>query len=426
MKKMSKVLLACMLLFAFLIPLTFGAGEDDFIISADAAPPEETPAQEAAPAPTAEPQAAATPAEPAATPAVQAMDEPTVEPTAAATVETVQAAEENPQIDRSGDTEGIIIISPGEIEPEELQKFISPVRPTQRAEIESSGTGVRVPMEEGEIKAADAQAEAAAEEDGEPVAESSQGAVVFDRAETEESGLMLVDSSGGGKVERAGYILVENAGFVSDNFKEDGFLYSKQGRMIISQSDEIYIKLTVGKAVKPGREFIIYNDDEEVVNPMNDEYLGRYVAVCGYLKVIKKVKDDVYKARVIRSYSIIRTNYKIKMRNELKQYHNKLTGKVPSKVPDIQGFLIKVKGNTPIISGRNIVFLDRGLKDGVMPGMRFDVFRKTVDEETGADEDYHAIGKISVINSMKNAAVGIVTSQSELFRIGDAIKSVKK
>jgi hypothetical protein len=99
---------------------------------------------------------------------------------------------------------------------------------------------------------------------------------------------------------------------------------------------------------------------------------------------------------------------------------------MPTKIPDVQGFLIKVKGNTPVIAGRNIVFLDRGLKDGVMPGMRFDVFRKTVDEESGEEEEYHTIGRISVINSMKNASVGIVTSQSELFVIGDTVKSVKK
>ena len=201
MKKMSKVLLLSTLLFAFLTPFIFSAGEDDFIMSADepvaTAEPTAVPARAATPV-SQETRAGATTgdngsdSQPSADAAVTANAEASTEaPSGAGT-----ATQENPQVDRTGDTEGIIIINPGEIEPEELQKYIAPVKAKPREDLEAGGVGIQVQ---------DGEKTSSLEEgvDGEePAAESSGGEVVFERAETDESGLMLVDSSDSGKVER--------------------------------------------------------------------------------------------------------------------------------------------------------------------------------------------------------------------------------
>jgi hypothetical protein len=417
MKKADKIFLAIPLLFlALCAPVFIGAQDEDFVIETDI---KETTAQQEEPAAA---QATAVPAE-AAPEAAQAEVEPAAEATATPTQEAA-AQEEQVVVEKDADTEGIIIISPGEMDADELEKYILPGQRTVRdAGEETAGEKIA----EGEEVEKSYSSEDGEEYGGEGTAAArDEGAVVFEAAETDESALMIVEGEGEGKIERAGYVLVESAGFISDNFKEDGTLFSKKSKKILLQTDDVYIRLSVGKGVKPGREFLIYNDDEEVYNPMNDEYLGRFVDVVGYCKVVKKVKDDLYLAKIIRSYGLVMQNYKVKMRNELKQYHNKMTAKPVKKPADVQGFLIRVKGKSITISNRNIVFVDRGLKEGVMPGMKLDVFRQTENNETGEPEDFHNVGRITVINSMKNVSVGLITSQSELFKIGDIVKTYKK
>ncbi len=293
--------------------------------------------------------------------------------------------------ENEGEGEGIIILSPGEVEPEKLEQYITNKKPIQEISPEKEEMlSVEQPEEEG------------------------------------GGGVIVLEAEGKGKIERAGYIMVERAGFISDNFKEDGLIYSMNGEELMSQEDLAYINISVGRASKSGSEFIIYKDGEDINDPFTDAPLGKLINIVGVAKVIDRAENNqanVYKVKIKKSYEPIRNNLKIKFRKDLKEYYNKLTGKIRKKNLDIEAFIIKVSSNNELINNKNLVYMDKGLDEGLLPGEKLTVYRKSQDQEN--NDFYDEMGKVVVLNSMKKSSVGIVIKQKDPIKIGDVVKTQK-
>jgi hypothetical protein len=312
------------------------------------------------------------------------------------------ATDENVKIDNeSQDNEGIVILSPGQTEPAELEKFIEKkkiqVEPEKRTNVDYS-----------------------AEE---------EGGLNISYGEEEEEGageVLLVEGEGQGRVRQTGYVLVEKAGFISDNFEEDGFLYTFENKDLLSQGDSVYVKLTVGKGIRKGTELMIYDDSELITSKYDDSFAGKLIKVRGVARVVEKVQDNIWKTKIIKSYDIIHKNEKIKVRKELKDYASKLSMKIKSRTKEAAGHILKAQHGQIQVSNRDIVYIDIGLDQGILPGDRLDVIRETENTETGAPDRYDVLGKIMVINSMKKSSVAMVIEQTDILGTGMVVKTTGK
>lgn len=320
-------------------------------------------------------------------------------------------SEQKVEIDTEAkDTEGIIILSPGEVEPEMLEKYIKYEKPIkEKIEVESKETVM--------VKSEKLKEEEREEEERE---------ISFEYREM-EADVVLIEGTPKEKIEKAGFLTVEKAGFITQSFTEDGIISNDSNENLLLQNNYVYVKITVGKSIKKGDRFIVYDDSEDVFNPVNDEYLGRFINVTGVIKIVKKIKDNIYKAKILKNYDLIKDGYKIKLRKELSDYHSKITKKEKKKIADIEGFIVKVKNRDKdsIIRSKDIVFIDKGLDSGLLPGIKMDIMRENKNRETGETEKYKAIGQIIVINSMKNTSTAIILSNKEIIKIGDIVKTVK-
>jgi len=349
------------------------------------------------------------------TPEATAIETKKIEEIASPTaVETI--AEQKVEIDTEAkDTEGIIILSPGEVEPEMLEKYIKHEKPSkEKIEVETEEKVIAKPekVQEKEME------EESAEEEG--------GEISFEYKET-EADVVLIEGTPKEKIEKAGFLMVEKAGFISQSFTEDGIISNDSNESLLLQNKYVYVKITVGKGIKKGDRFIVYDDSEEVFNPVNDEYLGRLINVAGVIKIVKKIKENIYKAKILKNYDLIKDGYKIKLRKELSDYHSKITRKEKKKIADIEGFIVKVKNRDKdsLIRSRDIVFIDKGLDSGLLPGVKMDIIRENENRETGETEKYRVIGQIIVINSMKNTSTAIIVSNNDIIKIGDIVRTVK-
>ncbi len=387
----------------FLFPalLTISLFIPAFLFAADeAAAAAEAAAITASPEATAEATAAATveaTVEPTAVSTVETTVEPTAEATAEATAAptTIPTVTEKVEVDTSykADDEGVVILSPGETSMEELEKYILTKRkPAQQEETDNGDVTMTFEPES---------------------------------AEEENGGIILMEDEKKGKMESTGYVMVERGGFISDNFKEDGIVYSLDGREILAAGDNVYIKLTVGKGVKKGTEFIVYDDSESVINPMTDENMGKKIKIVAVGKVrgSADADDNIWKAKLTKTYEPAGNNFKIKIRKELKDYYNKLITKIKKKPQPLEGFIISVNGGTQGINNKDVVYIDRGLKDGIAPGDILTVVRLSEDKETGAMKKYNTIGKVMVINTMRSSSVGIISGQTDVIKVGDLVKT---
>ncbi|MCX7698673.1 MAG: hypothetical protein N2114_04320 [Candidatus Goldbacteria bacterium] len=298
------------------------------------------------------------------------------------------SAESYAQIIPEDDTEGIIILSPGESETTELEKYILSKR--------------RQTILDEEEK------------------ESEE--VEFDYDQT--AGILLMETELKGKVERAGYVLVERAGFISNNFTEDGFIFTKEKQKIfLTQSNFAYIKLTVGKGAKKGKEFIIYDDSEEVIDNISRQPMGKMINILGVAKVIKPVQDNIFKVQIVRAYDLIKNEMKIKARNDIKDYHKALTKKIKNKNLDVEGYIVKVQKDIPSIKNKDIVYLNIGVSKGILPGEKLDIYRRIYNPGEDREEKFHKIGSLLIVNSVQYSSVGLITQQDEIIKIGDIVKT---
>ncbi|MCX8094231.1 MAG: hypothetical protein N3E50_08725 [Candidatus Goldbacteria bacterium] len=299
------------------------------------------------------------------------------------------SAESYAQIIQEEDTEGIIILSPGESETTELEKYI---------------------LSKRRQTVSDEEEEKESEE------------VEFDYDQT--AGVLLMETELKGKVERAGYVLVERAGFISNNFTEDGFIFTKEKQKIfLTQSNFAYIKLTVGKGAKKGKEFIIYDDSEEIMDNISGQSMGKMINILGVAKVIGPVEDNIFKVQIVKAYDLIKNEMKIKARNDIKDYHKALTKKIKKKNLDVEGYIVKVQKDIPSIKNKDIVYLNIGVAKGILPGEKLDIYRRIYNPGEAREEKFHKIGTLLIVNSVQYSSVGLITQQDEIIKIGDIVKT---
>lgn len=287
------------------------------------------------------------------------------------------------------DTEGIIILSPGESETAELEKYIA----SKRKQI--------IPEEE----------------------ETQEGEEIeFDYDQT--AGILLVEAEAKGKVEKAGYVLVERAGFISNNFTEDGFIFTKEKeKMFLTLANFAYIRLTVGKGAKKGKEFIIYDDSEDVMDNISGQPMGKMINILGVAKVVGPAEDNIFKVQIKKAYDPIKNEMKIKARNDIKDYHKTLSKKIKKKNLDVEGYIVKVQKDIPGIKNKDIVYLNLGVVKGILPGEKLSIYRRIFNPKEDKEEKFHKIGSLLVINSVQYSSVGLITQQDEIIKIGDIVKT---
>lgn len=287
------------------------------------------------------------------------------------------------------DTEGIIILSPGELETAELEKYIA----SKRKQI--------IPEEE-------------------ETQESEE--IEFDYDQTNE--VLLVEAEAKGKVEKAGYVLVERAGFISNNFTEDGFIFTKEKeKMFLTPNNFAYIRLTVGKGARRGKEFVIYDDGEEVMDNISGQPMGKMINILGVAKVVKHVENNIFKVQIKKAYAPIKNEMKIKVRNDIKDYHKTLLKKIKKKNLDVEGYIVKVQKDMPGIKNKDIVYLNLGITKGILPGEKLNIYRRIFNPSENKEEKFHKIGSLIVINSVQYSSVGLITQQDEIIKIGDIVKT---
>lgn len=307
------------------------------------------------------------------------------------------AAAENASPDEGGDTDGIIILSPGESETSELEKYITNKRKQFK------------PLDE------------------EPEEQGADGEDLVFNYGSEEAGIIVVEAESKGTVDRAGYVLVEKGGFISGNFSGDGYIYSlDEHKEMLVAGDFAYIKLTAGIGAPKGKQFTIFDDSEEVMNPATGEMLGKMIKFLGVAKVANSIEDNIFKVQITKSYDPIRNNYKIKARQDLKKYHKEINLKVRKKNVEARASIVKVKDDVQNLKNRDLVYLDAGIIAGLLPGEKMGIFRQSTETASGKQSDYHRIGTLFIINSMQTSSVGLIVKNDDVIKVGDIVKTLGK
>ncbi|HDS02930.1 MAG TPA: LysM domain-containing protein [Firmicutes bacterium] len=185
--------------------------------------------------------------------------------------------------------------------------------------------------------------------------------------------------------------------------------------------EEVYINKGKKDDVMPGDVFIIYTVEEKVSHPVTYKSLGSMVKPRGVMEA-REVYDDLTKGVITSQRDAIRKGYYVGY-----EYPRIVLNQKNIK-PDYNGYIVYFMNGTTMAAKGNVVYIDRGLKQGVKAGMHFAVMgepRKVKDPQGGISQLPAAMkGRIRVLNARENVSTCLVVSSmgDEVIKLGDRIE----
>jgi hypothetical protein len=195
------------------------------------------------------------------------------------------------------------------------------------------------------------------------------------------------------------YIIDKNlfitSGWIDDRFPSIGTVsYSPEDRRVIGKGDIAYLNfskvnepsssLTASKESINDQQFYIIRDLKIVKHPVTGDILGHQIKITGILKIIGS-DSDMPKAIITDSFLDINIGDGLLPYEDLEPPFISDT----ARTPDINGHIVESHSNSLLSGEGDIIFLDKGQKDGIEQGDVYAVFSDPPTERP--------IGKIQVV-----------------------------
>lgn len=216
------------------------------------------------------------------------------------------------------------------------------------------------------------------------------------------------------------------AGFiVQEDFRVGSIIDSPLERFTLSKGDNVYTDVGPSKNATLEKKYSIYRVIKKVKHPVTQEDMGFLIKIVGTLK-IKEFKEE-------RSVALITDSYEEIARNDL--ITNNIELEIPMIDPslqpqkkNIQGYIISTKDERRSVGLRDIVYLDVGKRQGVVPGDRFIAY-KIKEETTGTftkkvvfQYPKITIGELKIISTRNKTATALVTKSIQELDIGEKVE----
>lgn len=169
---------------------------------------------------------------------------------------------------------------------------------------------------------------------------------------------------------------LEGAGFILSAELSPGkkIFASQEATETLGKGDMVYINMGKHDEVPPGAKFTIYRPSKTVIHPITGEALGYLIAVNGVLEVVE-VQEMISSALITKNYnSPIFKGDRIALFEEMPIPQVDPSQTPPSK--EIQGYIVAAKDDKEYVGQSDIVYLDRGRRDGVASGDFFLIYQQ--------------------------------------------------
>lgn len=202
-----------------------------------------------------------------------------------------------------------------------------------------------------------------------------------------------------------------------------GFVYkSEEERDNLAELDEVYIKLTDPSQAQVGKKFTVYRTLRRVKHPQTKGYMGFLVKILAELEVTS-VNGDVANARVKTSYDYVNRGDPITEYVDILKRVNLLpnTAAIEGVVVDTMVEGLSILGNG------DVIYLDKGLADGLNIGNTVDVVRSGDGLfKVGRDKDkllpQEVVGRLVIVGAQQRTATAVIMDAYDALTIGDKIR----
>jgi hypothetical protein len=226
---------------------------------------------------------------------------------------------------------------------------------------------------------------------------------------------------------RSSGIFLRQTGFVEpQELKVAGTIVgSKEEKIMLGTLDEAYVSFKSERPFHVGERYTIYQPMNEVRHPTTGKKLGQIVQIFGEAEVRLVTKGNIARCAIVDSTDPIERGFRVgPLRRQFKVVEPKALH------DDFEGQVVAILRPSEMISADEIVFLDRGQKDGVEVGNRFFVTRRgdgylpllsrgPIDDKRYPREN---IAEVLVVDLRDRLATGLVLKSVKETRVGDRVE----
>ena len=205
-----------------------------------------------------------------------------------------------------------------------------------------------------------------------------------------------------------------SAGFVSNEESKDTIVgAAERGKTILGYDDIVYVSMRDAENIKIGDKYLIFKPLNKVQDPKTGRYFGRLTKGLGILQITAKDPDAaVLTARITISFDTIEKG------NMLTPYQepSPIYPSSQKKSKNLSGYIIEVTDRRTINAQSDVVYLDKGIADGVEPGDSFLVY----EQPSKPGFPRKKIGEAQVFLVKEHTSTAIVKKSSETMGRGYA------
>jgi hypothetical protein len=221
------------------------------------------------------------------------------------------------------------------------------------------------------------------------------------------------------------YKKIDMVGFIKEEpVAPSAILFKvKDDKVLISQGDLVFLKKENKSAFVPGSLYTIYRTFEPIQDESSGKTIGVQHYITGVLEIIKE--DDTFvTGKVLKSFRAIAVNDKIM---PYKESSEEIALSPITK--EIEGTVIVSEENTTIFGDHDIAFINKGSKDGVLPGQFFRIFsRETVKPDPNSNERVtmgpQFFGALLVLHTEATTSTVVITKSENPISSGDLITAL--
>ena len=232
------------------------------------------------------------------------------------------------------------------------------------------------------------------------------------------------------------YETASSTGFIAKEELEAAgkIVDSLEHKKLLGEGDIVYVDVGKVDRVEPGDRYSAFRvmqniktgDYFKVVHPITGELVGYQVQNLGEIE-IKKVEPESSAALIINSYMETMNG------DLIRPYFQPLAETVEvsqSEVESLHGYIIASKDNRTLIGEDDIVYIDRGIDDGVRRGNKFIIYEPCRIVKDGLDSDRvripeKIVGELVILEPMEKTSVGLVTEAFEEIIYGERVFTSK-
>ncbi|BDV44068.1 peptidoglycan-binding protein LysM [Geotalea uraniireducens] len=210
-----------------------------------------------------------------------------------------------------------------------------------------------------------------------------------------------------------------------DGFKPAGTIISTaQNRQLLGTDDIAYTDIGRLHGAQVGDRFSIYKEMEQVSHPVTNVILGERVVPLGTLQ-LTEVDDKNSKAIITRAYQEVGPgSFLLPYREKRHQVALRAADK------DLSGYIVASGTGNNLIGEGDLVFLDLGKRQGMLPGYFFYVLREVTPDPRYADISVgklppEVIGAVVVVTTGENTSTALVVKSIDTIYRGDRVEMKK-